>query len=187
MNIDRRRSQIVLPAVGIAAYRGTSLFPSRLIQWFTWSQYSHVAIFDMNGPADKQVFQSWHKGGCQWSRNFGALHNEGTPIDLFTFRADFFPSRDQQHRARSFLDTQIGKKYDYAGIVHFLMRHGKDNPARWFCSEIDNRWSRELGTPLCNKPDYRVSPGDCAASAILEKIGSLVVGNGGVDGPIVPV
>ena len=36
----------------IALYQGTSIFPSRLIRWFSWSKYSHVSWIEWDA-ADK--------------------------------------------------------------------------------------------------------------------------------------
>ena len=38
--------------------------------------------------------------------------------------------------AHAFLMAQVGKRYDWAAIVGFVVRRQIQNPRRWFCSEL---------------------------------------------------
>lgn len=42
----------------------------------------------------------------------------------------------QEAIVRDWCETQVGKKYDYLGILGFIIPFIKDNPNKWFCSEV---------------------------------------------------
>jgi hypothetical protein len=37
---------------------------------------------------------------------------------------------------KMFLDLQVGKKYDYLGLLGFVLDNGLNDHKRWFCSEL---------------------------------------------------
>ena len=73
-------------------------------------------------------------------------------------------------RAVEFLEAQIGKGYDWYGILRFLPRWRKDND-RWFCSELAFEALRRAGiTLLRDIPATKVTPGGLASSPYLTQI-----------------
>ena len=112
----------------VAAYRGKS-FISRAIRWQTRGVYSHVAVM----LSEREIVEAWHNPAEV--RVIGSLsegHTRGTPVDIFEIDID----SQQCLAVRDFLLDQVGKPYDFAGVLRFLSRREKNNPDKWFCSEL---------------------------------------------------
>ena len=152
----------------ICFYKGTSLI-SRMIKWFTWGEYSHVAYMFENG----ELIEAWHEGGKRWWH--GAVvhraswlkgHKAGTVIERYKITG-----MDEEHEQImvAFLKTQVGKKYDTWGIIGFLGRKVVENPLAWFCSELVMEAIKRAGTHLLLRvPSYKVSPSMMNTSPLLE-------------------
>jgi hypothetical protein len=154
----------------IALYKGRSLI-SRCIRLFTWSQYSHAAWIDAKANL---VIEAW-SGRVRMASSLSELHTPGTPVDVFF--VDVTPEQDTIIAA--FMHSQVGKAYDYRGIVHFITRRPETGAgqARWFCSELVHAAYRAAGIQLLSRvPDYKVSPGTLSYSPLLKHICSIVTG-----------
>lgn len=157
--------------VVFGAYQGRSFFPSRLIRWFTDSKYSHIAIYRQDRPDYGQVVEAWPDHGVEAVRSFDQNHKDKTKVELFAFRDQ--PRPDRVEHANNWLDQQIGKAYDWRGVIRFLMRARNRPDENWFCSELAQAYSMELGSPVVIKPPYKVAPCDIPQSTILVKVGEL--------------
>ena len=156
----------------IAAYRGISPI-SRVVRFVTWSEYSHVSWVDPDG----WEIEAWHKGGVSKVEPF-SQHTLGTVVDLYDLVAD--PPAIAE--MRQFLEWQVGKPYDYVGVLHFLTRHPEyaRGLGHWFCSEVLVSASRYALAPLLNRvPAYKVSPAMVTYSPLLLSAGSHRVGTRG--------
>ena len=142
----------------IALYKGTSAL-SRLIRWRTWSDYSHAAwVFP-----DQSVIEAW-KGGVTHAPSILAGHAPGTEVHLYTLDLTI----EQRWAIQDFLIAQIGKPYDYAGILGFLTASKTEHPARWFCSElVFSALKQARISVLARIPAWKVSPGLLALSPLL--------------------
>jgi len=155
--------------VVFGCYRGTSI-TSRLIRWFTWSQYGHVAIYRRDRPAGNQIVESWRKGVVTtWAWNDN--HTPGTPVELYAYRDQ--PEPAMVDNANTWLDKQVGKKYDLRGIIRFVARCKSHIDNRWFCSELAQAYAIECGCPVVRKEPYKVAPCDFVESPLLVKVGEL--------------
>ena len=151
----------------IGLYRGTSII-SRLIQFRTWSPYSHASWIGDNGAE----IEAWHKGGVVCHPDWGHIHTPGTEIDLFEVKM----SDLQRSVITDFLRTQLGKKYDFGAILGFLTRCGKERLGKWFCSELVFCAFQEAGIDLlCRIEPHKVSPGRLSTSPLLTLVDTLVV------------
>jgi hypothetical protein len=78
---------------------------------------------------------------------------------------------DERARMISFLDAQVGKRYDWASVLRFVSRRKTDPfqaTRRWFCSELAHAaWTVGTGIPLLRLPSSEISPGLLAASPFL--------------------
>lgn len=110
----------------IALYKGISAV-SRLIRLRTWSDYSHASWID--DSFDFEI-EAWHRGVTQTDVPF-SNHTPGTQVDLF----DYALPTDQRCAAVRFLRLQIGKPYDWPGLLLFGRAQAKPNRS-WFCSEL---------------------------------------------------
>lgn len=145
----------------IALYHGKSMV-SRAIRLLNWSDYSHAAWVD---PVTGHVWESWGKG-VTCSQDLGSAHLAGTKVDLFHVSA----TREQRLRILDFMTAQIGKKYDYRGVFHFITRRPAQarDQDRWFCSELVFEAFRAAGIHLlCRIPAWKVYPGLLAYSPLL--------------------
>ena len=163
-------SQICKHEVLIGAYKGVSLI-SRMIRRWTWREYSHVAgIRNATG----EVVEAWHKGGVRHLPTFNEGHTPGTRIDVFRVKGATL----EQHEAwwKGML-AEVGKKYDFAGIVGFIRRKVTQNQDRWFCSElVFDKAIRALIPLLLRIKPHKVDPGTLVISPKLEYVGFVVVG-----------
>jgi uncharacterized protein YycO len=148
----------------ILLYKGKSLI-SKAIRWRTWGPYSHAAWW----LSDGSVIEAWHKGGVTHSESPATLHTPGTVIDVFGV-----PGIDS-FAAEQFLKDQIGKKYDFAAVMRgFTFRLDRDNPEKWFCSELVFDAGLAGGFPLLSRiPAWKVDPTKLSYSPILEHVATL--------------
>jgi uncharacterized protein YycO len=153
--------------VVFGCYQGRSLIPSRLIRWFTWSDYSHVAVYIRDRPG-KKIVEAWSSGGVQAVDGWLTNHKAGTPVDLFAFCLQ--PTESRLAQATGWIGNQIGKRYDWRGVFRFLTRAGGEIDGDWFCSELAGEFAAYCGEALAHKPAYKLTPGDVAASARLTPI-----------------
>lgn len=148
----------------ILLYKGKS-FISKMIKWQTFGIYSHTAWWMSDGT----VIESWHEGGVTHNNSPATLHAPGTEIDVFSV-----PGVDE-YAVESFLKEQCGKGYDFAPVLRgFTFRVMRDNPDKWFCSELDFRAVEAGGIKLLRDiPAWKVSPGLLSYSPLLEYVGTI--------------
>ena len=128
-----------------------------LIRWQTWSKYSHVALVTHAGVYEATPFKGV-RARHFWSDISG--------IDFFAVR------ETSAVRIFDFINSQLGQKYDYAGVLRFLPRWRKRGDSRrWFCSEFVFEAIRRGGIYLLRETcAEKVSPGMLSMSPHLEKL-----------------
>jgi len=134
----------------IAAYKGKSWI-SKAIQWQTRGEYSHVAVQTRKG-----IIEAWHSPSkVRVIRDWGDGHSKGTEVDLFIV----YCSPMQEQIITEFLLGEVGKKYDFVGVLRFMSRRNKNNPDRWFCSELVFAAFAAAGVDLLKRIQaYQVAP-----------------------------
>lgn len=108
--------------IHFATTKGLSTF---LIRVVTRSKWSHVALQIKN-----EVYEVTFERGV-------------SRTTLFEFRKRY-PVSDvvavnifNTYSIRKWLNSQIGKDYDYGGLIGFLDAHRDwEEPSKWFCSEL---------------------------------------------------
>jgi hypothetical protein len=100
-------------------YKGPGKLFDKLIRGWTCSIYSHVelVIGGMSYSAD-----AWE--GQVRSKGIGAFTRENWDVVEIEFTKSY-----------SWLGQQLGKKYDWLGILGFMLFKVQD-PSRWYCSEF---------------------------------------------------
>lgn len=148
----------------ILLYKGKS-FISKLIKWQTFGQYSHAAWWCQDGT----VIEAWQKDGVQRNDSPATIHIPGTEIDVFAV-----PGIDEA-AVEQFLISQLGKGYDFSAVLRgFTFRLDRDDPDKWFCSELIHRACREgLKALLERIIDARVHPTLLSFSPLIEKVGTI--------------
>ncbi|MCZ7593105.1 MAG: hypothetical protein M5U15_13650 [Kiritimatiellae bacterium] len=150
----------------IALYRGRS-WVSRAIRWYTWGPYSHASYV---APDLAYEIESWGRGGVQLHDRIGAAHTDADVIDLYTVDV----SAQQARVIEQFLREQVGRRYDWHSVFHFVLRrteHVRDQQ-RWFCSELICAAYRAAGVELLARPCYSVSPSLLGSSPLLRFVSS---------------
>jgi uncharacterized protein YycO len=151
----------------ILLYKGKSLI-SKAIRWQTFGPYSHAAWW----CDDKSVVESWHKGGVSHNMTPGAVHAHGTEIDVFSIKG---MTPNDRWAIEEMLKFEVGSKYDFAPVLRgFPLRLNRDNPDKWFCSELVFSKVREAGIDLLRAvPAFKVHPTLLSYSPLLQLEGTI--------------
>lgn len=138
----------------VLLYAGGGFF-SRVIQFKTWSRYSHVEIYDGHG------------------RSVAARDGIGVgryPLRLDGLRAILRPKEPfDVEAAREWFKTVDGQPYDWFGLLAFTSakRQGKEN-WKMFCSEFATRHLRQGKVdPFSDYDADGIAPGEFIKSAAL--------------------
>lgn len=108
-------------------YKGKSLV-SKLIKWRTNGIYSHVSV-----ELDGVVYEAWVGSGASGvvkSTNTLYYHTPKTEYDTIEVAIQNW------NVWKTFLENQVGKKYDYMAIISFVKNRIKADENKWFCSEL---------------------------------------------------
>lgn len=122
---------------------------SKLVQWWTNSIFDHVEIC----IGDRKVIGAKPKGGVQ-IRDISTLESGKWCLT----RPAITLLDNQQEDIVNFLKSQVGKKYDWMGIMGFPMNRNIDNPNRWFCSEIAGKAFTKGNYPLIPRKSPSMIP-----------------------------
>jgi len=152
----------------VVLFKGRGVM-SRLIEWQTRGDYSHAAIFDDD---TNTLYESWQSDGVHKKPNWSA-HDDPT-VDFFKFAH----TRAEAKIIRGFLEAQLGKKYDWLGVLRFVSRTQlrPDAKEKWFCSELVTAALASANIFLFkNTTPCEVSPDLIKRSAILSKYPSSLL------------
>lgn len=102
------------------AHRGNALI-SRLIRLFS-PKYNHISI-----EIDGFIYEA-HAPGI--TKTPVKKWDSSTVVETISIRPI------SKEKVVSFLDKQVGKKYDFMGICSFIWVFMKPQKDRWYCSEL---------------------------------------------------
>ncbi|MEK6881322.1 MAG: YiiX/YebB-like N1pC/P60 family cysteine hydrolase [Nanoarchaeota archaeon] len=140
--------------INVLLFKGKGIISS-LIRWQTGSIYSHAAVL----LDDNTLVESWQGDGVRKKK----ITNWDN-VDTFKVRV----SQRQYNKIVEFLESQIGKKYDYWAIIRFISRSRFPENDKWFCSELVYEAFKQVGINLLERIEsYEVSPGLLARSPFL--------------------
>ena len=120
---------------------------SLLLRTALWSPWSHCAIVD-----GEEVIEAAAFGGVR-VRPLADMLADATKMAFVTLPGD---TQAVIAAARS----QIGKPYDWAGVLGFGFRRRWQDDDAWFCSELVAWAFAEAGTPLFRTEHWRITPRD---------------------------
>ena len=127
---------------------------SRIVCWATWSPFSHV---DLLLPDGRVLGSEWDTGVT--IRN---QRRDYTRIARLTADIPF----DAYYDA---LMTQIGKPYDWSGVIGIMAHKEWQKKNSWFCSELQAWAAEQCGVRLLRRTDVsRVTPRDLLISPLLK-------------------
>ena len=99
----------------------------KIIRWWTNSQIDHVELCLGN----EKTIGSRPKGGVQ-IHDFSICNNSGWVI----LRPTININNEQKNKIIEFAKSQIDKKYDWLGILGFVLNSHVNDPKEYFCSEF---------------------------------------------------
>lgn len=120
-----------------------------IVSWVTGHWANHV---DLMTAADMAV--SALPGGVR-ERGIGLHHLDADRVEMVSIPC----SPEQRAAALAFARAQVGKGYDYAGLLCFSFAPRWQDHRRWFCSELTTAALVHAGIIAAPKA-WRVSPGD---------------------------
>lgn len=142
----------------VLLFRGRGII-SALIRWQTRSVYSHAALLMPDG----KIIESWQGEGVRTKQL-----TDWSNIDQFEVVG---MTSEQWIDAIEFARLQIGRGYDYLGVIRFISRRSMPANGRWFCSELVFMALRVAGVDLLARIEAgEVSPGVLALSPLLKEV-----------------
>lgn len=124
--------------IRIAFYKGRHRWINRLISWWTKGPYSHVEVV-----VEQSGFDVLGDGGLLGEVRLSevassSLLDGGVRIKAINLNPDHWDiievDGSAQH-ARSWFEARVGAKYDFLGVLGFILRIIGHDQKRWFCSE----------------------------------------------------
>ena len=157
--------------VYVGASKGISLGSKLIKYWQFGFPYTHI-FYILGDPVDNDplIIEAWHqpilKGGRVCLCNLSENHSKGTLYSVFSIEV----TENQKKNIESFLKDQIGKKYDFIGLLAFPFRMKKlAKNKRWFCSELVFEAFLRAGVELLQYTDsHEVSPALFLKSPLLK-------------------
>lgn len=149
------------PPHRVLLFRGRGI-ASALIRWQTRCKYSHAALWDGHS---KTAIESWVGKGV---REITITDWEGiTPFLIESM------SEAEWRKALGYARKQIGKKYDWRGVLRFITRSSRNVSDRLFCSELVFEAIHRGDVRLLKTDAYRVAPGHLEWSPFMSQAASL--------------
>lgn len=120
------------------------------IRWFSHSEFCHVDYVT-------------DRGTLIGARPWGGVAERAADYTAFKTKVvvEIPVSDDAKAKAEAWLAGQIGKPYDYGGLVGFLADRNWSADDKWFCSELTAGMLLACGLwPVTAAPLWRVTPND---------------------------
>lgn len=139
-------------------FRGRGAIAS-LIRWQSRGHYSHAALLMPDG----RIVESWQGDGVRTKKltDWDGVHRFEIPS----------MTEEQGRKALDFALSQVGRGYDYLGVLRFISRSSMLDDDRWFCSELVMESLRRADVRLFERVhSWEVSPGMLAASPLLRPV-----------------
>lgn len=138
--------------IKIIGVRGKS-FVSHIVKWFQWGYpYTHIAyVLDDIDKDNPLIIEAWYDvHACKYN-----VYHKGDPFEYFTIE-----TTDRQRRqVERFLFRQLGKPYDWLGIIGLVLHKDIEDRQSWFCSElIAEAFYRAGINILVSIQSYKVTP-----------------------------
>jgi len=168
----------------MAQYRGKGIL-SKIVKFFTDSEYSHTAAFFPDGACfvigdrtyvipPRSVVEAW-AGGCHIA-DYSEYHHSGVQVDLFSLKDGL--TVEQEVRLGEFLVKSVGKKYDYLNVLRYIpfVRLLIPTPmgtyytrTHVYCSELVlEAFASVRATLFERRPFWKIPPGLASTSPLLK-------------------
>lgn len=139
----------------ILLFKGRGIL-SAIIRWQQRTMYSHAAVLLWG----LEIIEAWQGKGVQ--RKFlKSLEN------ILCLECPGM-TQQQEFDVYSFMQSQVGRGYDYLGVLRFVSRQRNTTNEEWFCSELVYAAFLAAGINLLARSEpWEVSPGLLARSPLL--------------------
>lgn len=132
----------------VAFYKGPGKFVDWLIRFWTRSNYSHCEILF----PDEVMFSAdaW-TNRVRYTHYFDKANWDFVPIDV---------PEGSVWALREWCNARVGKEYDWWGVVRFVLPFVKQDPTKWFCSELCGAGLKFIGVVPVPTKTSKLSPKD---------------------------
>jgi uncharacterized protein YycO len=116
---------------------------------------------------DGIIYEAWTSDGCNGvvkSDNPLTYHKDGTEFDTLKI------SMRNKNKWKEFLESQVGKSYDWKAIFYFNFDINFQDTLKWFCSELADTFFWFEGENY-NRINKLISPGDLYLKLFGYKLG----------------
>ena len=122
---------------------------SPLISWWTghWANHCDLMTGDRNMISAMPLF-----GVQEWPQRVVTANK----VEFVRVEC----TEQQRAKALLYARTQIGKPYDYGGVISFPFRSKWSEQSKWFCSELTAAALDVAGVIRVDKRVNRISPAD---------------------------
>ena len=127
-----------------------------LIRCYTGSDYSHAFLFEGNTKIEAIAPVGVRKANL-------TDYSPKSDIDVY----DILLPEPKKKKMWEYMNSQIGKKYDYKGVLHFVLPFWRQSKYRFFCSELIAEAMAYAGVILAKKPE-EYTPGDLSNLTIVK-------------------
>jgi len=138
--------------IRIAGYEGKGPF-SYWIRLRTWSRITHVAAIRNNNRIDSFPFQ-----GVRFTKGIKTKF-ENCRVRIYEITT---PLIQEEHSMMwGWLESKLGKQYDYYGVLGRLFKTKWQNPDDYFCSELTYEMFKYFGIyddKRCIDEPWKVTP-----------------------------
>lgn len=120
---------------------------SVLLRTALWSPWSHCALVDGDTVIEAAAFD-------------GVRASPLADLLAHATKAAMIVLPGEPEKVIAAARSQIGKPYDWAGVLGFGFRRRWQDDDAWFCSELVAWAFAEAGTPLFREHAWRITPRD---------------------------
>lgn len=136
--------------VGDIIFSSGNSIISKAIRWWTVSEWSHVAVAISKDSFVEATYPKVRVGLVE--ELYGGKFVVLTPKVPLTF--------GEAERLVSYLLSKVGKRYDWRGLLSFVLRKNVHNKSYYFCSELVAEAYDHIGRPLLRRSPSWVTPQD---------------------------
>lgn len=133
--------------IRIAFYKADGNFIDKIIRIITNSKYSHCELLLPDG----RMFSSdgWNNGIVRYTDKYTLCNWDFVNIDITEYELSTL---------LSWCDHKVGLKYDWMGVARFIIPFLKQDPEKWFCSELCCAALKFIGKLSRKVESFKMSP-----------------------------
>jgi hypothetical protein len=149
--------------IHIVAYESKSIF-GKLIRYWTRHEFSHVEVMRQNPEKDSltSTIGALELKGVVWSD----INEKKGKYEIFEITL----TKEEYKLFWQYIYANLGKGYDYLGILGFVFTKFKENPNRFYCSELIYKALLHAKVNYWNEPQKYMPPGVLVSVAQIRSV-----------------